>query len=80
MQIGLTKQRCHIRKICEGDRGLVAWPLYKRLAALFCGFFILARVRHVPGKRIPHKALYCAKLNTNAKYALKGAFLLYPLT
>lgn len=28
-----------------------------------------------PGKRIPHKALYCAKLNTSAKYALKGTSL-----
>lgn len=69
-----TESAEHTEEVAEGGKGY-AGPYKGLAAALFCGFFILARARRAPRKRIPHKALYCAKLNTSAKYALKGTYL-----
>lgn len=45
--------------------------------AVFAVFSFWHAYHVPPGKRIPHKALYCAKLNTSAKYALKGTASLH---
>lgn len=62
------------KKALEKDRG--SQDHTKNSQRYFVVFFILARARYASGKWISHKALYCAKLNISAKYALKGTCLL----